>query len=267
MSAPALPRQRDARAMDDQDARVEDARPRFGWRAIFGLSVLALVTVAAIASPWWVPRALSRLEYFRVRRVEIDGARYAAPSELLARMRVDTTRSVWTNLGVLERRVATHPLVASARVERRLPGTLHVVVTEREPVAMTPTRDGIAVLTSDGRALPIDPSRVGGVDVPVLNAPDTAALRVLGDLRHNAPALYARVSEVRRVGRDELRFVVTPGTQATAGQSPFAVRVTLDVTAGRLADLLPVESDLARRRVRVAEIDLRFRDQVIARLP
>jgi cell division protein FtsQ len=44
------------------------------------------------------------------------------------------------------------------------------------------------------------------------------------------------------------------------------VRLSPDVTVGRLADLLPVEDELARRRVRVAEIDLRFRDQVIARL-
>jgi cell division protein FtsQ len=96
---------------------------------------------------------------------------------------------------------------------------------------------------------------------------DTAALRVLGALRHEAPTLYARVSEVRRTGRDELRFVITPDAGGVAGQAPFALRVSPDVTSDRLAELLPVESDLARRRVRVAEIDLRFRDQVIARLP
>jgi hypothetical protein len=34
----------------------------------------------------------------------------------------------------------------------------------------------------------------------------------------------------------------------------------------RLADIIPVEHDLARRGAHVAELDLRFRDQVIARL-
>jgi hypothetical protein len=34
----------------------------------------------------------------------------------------------------------------------------------------------------------------------------------------------------------------------------------------RLADIFPVESDLARRQARVKELDLRYRDQVIARL-
>jgi len=34
----------------------------------------------------------------------------------------------------------------------------------------------------------------------------------------------------------------------------------------RLADIFPVETDLARRQVSVSELDLRYRDQVIARL-
>jgi len=51
------------------------------------------------------------------------------------------------------------------------------------------------------------------------------------------------------------------------GRGPFVLRASPDVSVERFADLLPVERDLARRGVRVSEIDLRFRDQVIARLP
>jgi cell division protein FtsQ len=39
-----------------------------------------------------------------------------------------------------------------------------------------------------------------------------------------------------------------------------------DVSVDRLAELVPVEQDLARRRLRAVEIDLRYRDQVIARV-
>jgi len=44
------------------------------------------------------------------------------------------------------------------------------------------------------------------------------------------------------------------------------VRVMQDVTLERLADIGPVEADLSRKQLRVAEIDLRYRDQVIARV-
>jgi len=45
------------------------------------------------------------------------------------------------------------------------------------------------------------------------------------------------------------------------------VRTRLDVSLNRLAEIDPVLTDLARRQVRVAELDLRYRDQVIARFP
>jgi cell division protein FtsQ len=185
---------------------------------------------------------------------------------------------VWADVDVLARRVRAHPLVADARVERRLPGTLHVVVTEKVPVAISPVRDGFAVYDSAGRALPIDPSRVGGVDAPVVAGRDTSLLRLLAELRAAAPRLFARVSEARRVvrstgsgDRDEIELAVAVAPALT-GADPSGPRPTLviramsDLSAARLADLLPVERDLERRRARVAEIDLRFRDQVIARL-
>ena len=44
------------------------------------------------------------------------------------------------------------------------------------------------------------------------------------------------------------------------------VRAMKDVTLERLADIEPVEADLGRKQLRATEIDLRYRDQVIARL-
>jgi cell division protein FtsQ len=134
-----------------------------------------------------------------------------------------------------------------------------------------PVVGGIVVLDERGRWLPIEPSRVGGVDVPVLAARDSAALRILGMLRDTVPDVFARVSQVRRVGPEEIRFTITTPTAGPAGvgangQAGFILRAGPDLTAARLEDLRPVEGDLARRRVRYTEIDLRFRDQVIARL-
>jgi cell division protein FtsQ len=40
-----------------------------------------------------------------------------------------------------------------------------------------------------------------------------------------------------------------------------------NVTLARLGDIVPVERDLSRRELRASELDLRYRDQVIARLP
>jgi cell division protein FtsQ len=76
-------------------------------------------------------------------------------------------------------------------------------------------------------------------------------------MQRDAPRLYARVSSIRAAGGDEMVLDV-------AG---LPVRALTSVTLARLSDIDPVERDLARRQLRAAELDLRYRDQVIARLP
>ena len=224
-------------------------------RARLRRGALAIAAIIAITCPWWGRAIASQLSFFRVRRVEIVGVRYLAPSEILARLRVDTTRSVWDDLSVLERRVAAHPQVSQVSVSRRLPGTLVVNVVENMPIALVSTDRGFLVFDERGRQLPLDPSRVP-VDLPIAARRDTALFRLLARVRTDRPAVFARLSDVTRVGDREvlIRFKTLP------------VRAMLDVTPDRLAEIFPVEADLAKRQARVAELDLRFRDQVIARL-
>jgi cell division septal protein FtsQ len=250
------------------------APPAEGRRArrLARLALAAGVLGLALSAPAWGPPALSRLAFFRVRKVELEGVRYASAAELVSRLKVDTLTSVWSELAPLERRVAAHPMIERAHVVRRLPGTLLVRVEERSPVAMGPAKAGVAVYDAGGLSLPVDPSAAGGLDVPLVAARDTALLRLLGTVQDEAPRLFARISEVRRVAgasgaRDEFEFTVTaPAPSGTGNVTTVVVRAMADVSVGRLADLVPVETDLQRRRVRVAEIDLRYRDQVIARL-
>lgn len=227
-----------------------------GWRRIARAVAIALGVVLLITSPWWGRELLATLSFFRVRHIAFHGARYVSPADLLERLAIDTTMSVWMDLDPLEERLVGHIQVRAAHIERRLPGTLVVRVTENLPLALVPGTGGFSVVDSAGRVLPIDPSRTT-VDLPIVPATDTAVLRLLGELRVAFPALFERVSEVRRPARDELvlRLAALP------------VRVMDDVSAARFAELLLVEADLARRDLTPVEIDLRYRDQVIARLP
>jgi cell division protein FtsQ len=236
-------------------AAEERAAPGRGRKLLRRLAqALALAVVLSV--PWWGRAGLRRLDYFRVRAVEVSGVRYLEPSEIVRRLGVDTLRSIWDELAPLERRVLEHPGVRAAHVERGLPGTLRVIVEEREPVAFVPAPAGLRVVDEGGRVLPIDPSR-RRVDLPIAPNADTAVLRLLGALREGEPAFYRRVSEVRRAGREEIVFRLPATT----------VRARPTVEAWRLSDIRFVEADLARRELQAAELDLRFRDQVIVRLP
>ena len=232
------------------------APPRARRRRAVAILTIAAVVGAGAGAHWWGPRILTQLAFFRVRQVEVHGVRYLPPDEIVSQLRVDTAASVWDDLEPLERRIAAHPQVQSVDLGRKLPGTLVVRVTERPPVAFVPSPDGLRAIDASGRALPIDPSR-SEVDLPVIPRADSAILRLLVNVQAQHPELFARISEVRRSGRRELvlDFVTV------------LVRTMDDVSAERLADILPVEGDLARRHVRAVELDLRYRDQVIARLP
>ncbi|HEX7977867.1 MAG TPA: FtsQ-type POTRA domain-containing protein [Gemmatimonadaceae bacterium] len=225
---------------------------RWLW-ALLAVGILVLVT-----SPLWGPRALSHLAFFRVRRVEILGARYTPPAELLDRLRVDTTRSVWDPLAPLEARIRSHAQIESVTVTRKLPGTLVVQVVERHPVALVSGPGGLRAVDERGRRLPLDPSRTP-IDAPIITAPprDTTVYHLLGAMQREAPAMYARLSSIRASGMDELVLQF----------SDLPVRAMTNVTLARLGDIVPVERDLQRRELRPSEIDLRYRDQVIARLP
>jgi cell division protein FtsQ len=238
--------------VSDATAPPPEQAPRgIRWHRV----AMVPVVLAAVSSPLWARRAASSLSFFRVRSVEVSGVRYLSPPEVVRRLGVDTLASVWADLAPLARRVEGHPQVAAAVVSRRLPGTLVVRITENPPVALVAARGGLGAYDAKGRLLPIDPSRAA-LDLPVAAARDTALFRLLADLRGAAPALYDRVSEVRRERRNEVLLAIPPLT----------VRAMLDVAPARLGEILPVEHDLARRQARVAELDLRYRDQVIARL-
>jgi cell division protein FtsQ len=240
--------------VSEDSAREPTARPARRWRwVLLAIGILLLAT-----SPLWGARVLRQLAFFRVRRVEILGARYTAPAELLERLRVDTTHSVWDPVAPLEARLRSHAQIESVTVTRKLPGTLVVQVTERHPVALVSGPGGLRAVDERGRRLPLDPSRTP-VDAPIVTAAprDTIVYHLLGDMQREAPVLYARLSSIRASGADEIVLQI----------ADLPVRAMTNVTVARLGDIEPVERDLMRRQLRASELDLRYRDQVIARLP
>jgi cell division protein FtsQ len=238
---------------DDGGARGAEEKPRGGSRLKLVLGGIAAVLV--LAAPLWAPLLLRRMDFFRVRRLEIVGTHYIATRDIVARANVDTTRSVWDPTGPITGRVKGHPGVETVEVNRKLPGTLVITITERQPVALVSGPQGFRAYDARGIALPLDLTR-GLVDAPVLARADTALLRLLGEMRTALPALYGRVSEVKRAGANELVFQLDNAPVRTLGG------VTLD----DLNQIQSVEDDLRRRAARLTELDLRYSGQIIARL-
>jgi len=244
------------------------ARERFrrpGWRILGGLFLVAVIMSAA----WGVRAAARQMAFFRVRSVEIRGARYLQASEIISRLKVDTLASLWDDLTPYRARVRGHPQVSDVSISRRMPGTLVVTIKENLPVALIQTPTGLLPYDSLGKQLPIDPARTN-LDLPIVATDDPVLLKLVGAIRAAEPRVFARIEEVRRTGRDEILLTLSRNSIAADSVTPVArtllVRVPVGLSVERLADIFPVETDLARRQARVGELDLRYRDQVIARL-
>ena len=266
------PPPRRLRGGDRDEPKPEKKRSRFskpGWKIIFGLLLVGIILTAG----HYTLIGLRSMAFFRVRTIEIRGTRYLQPTEIVERMHVDTLRSLWDDVGPLEARIRPHPQVSSVKITRRLPGTLVVNLAENLPVALIPGSAGLRPYDSLGRELPIDPLRTD-LDLPVIASPDPAMLRLLGQIRRANTGMYQRVSEVKRTGRNDLLIyftssfarLATPLDSTAPEPGVLRVRAPVGVTVDRLTDIFPVESDLVARQARIGELDLRYRDQVIARI-
>ena len=109
------------------------------WRA------LALVA-AALGFMVLSPFLLRRLEFFRVRRVEISGLHYLEAAKIVAALKLPRSASIFDDPEPLERRVRSVPGVVEAEVGRRAPGTLRLSLRESVPVALTPKLDRLAMV-------------------------------------------------------------------------------------------------------------------------
>src|SRR5829696_9365376 len=123
------------------------------------IAVILLLLLLAPAS-WLARRAASRMEFFHLRSIAVEGARFISPESVIERLAVDTSQSVWDDTEPLAARLRAMPQVAEVTISRKLPGRLVVNIRENLPVALAPSPRGLEAVDSAGIVLPIDPANI-----------------------------------------------------------------------------------------------------------
>jgi cell division septal protein FtsQ len=227
-------------------SRLSPSRPRLAFQ------LLGILLAASLLS-YGAPPLLRRLEFFRIRRVEIAGLQYLAPAKVINALGLDSGSSVFDDLAAAARRVRALPGVQTAELSRRLPGTLEVAVEEAVPVALSPSGQGMVLLDSSGKVLPFDPAATAP-DLPIAASPDRVVARVLASVLEHDPLLFARIRSAWRVQDDVVLDL--DGRRLWFGPA---------VTAEDIRAVMAVAQDLARLRRNYQELDGRFAGQVIVR--
>jgi cell division protein FtsQ len=200
---------------------------------------------------------------FTVREIRFTGLTHATESELLRRSGLAVGDNLFrSDLPRAARAIESHPWIAAARIDRRLPGALLINVEEHRPAALVQA-GAIYVLDDEGRlfkkAAPED-----GLDVPILTGLSREAwlsrrpelqLRLLSAL-HLLDAW--RAARLSTSALSEVRLEEDSGFTLFAHDDGGLQEIRLGAKdlPLKLRRLAQVRAALARRGERAARIDL-----------
>ncbi len=234
----------------------------------FGFITLLVVVVGLIVSANLWKTSL------RVQRVTVEGNRIVETAEIMQLVRIQkNTQLQDIDLTAVRKDILSHHFIKDAVVERDLPATLKITITERLPLAIVNSAE-ILYLDEDGVVLPHSISKQL-FDLPVLsgispeialapggtiNNPDVhEALQILATSKLVSKELYHLISEVQlRSGGDIVLYAAEWGVPIIFGRGDIA---------NKLVRLEAFWNDIAREKgsQRLQYVDLRFDDQVVVR--
>lgn len=219
-------------------------------KVVWGAAAVALAAVMVALAP----RALRHIAFFRVRQVELVGIRYLAPEQVLAALRLGDNRNLFDPSRPIVQRAEAVPGIVHAQVDRRLPGTLRIVIVERVPVAFVPSDAGLIAVDENVHRLPYDPS-VTGFDLPVLRRTDSLLVHVLASIRTSDSVLFQQVDAARR----------GVGSTVILELGDREVFLGADPTPQRLRAVEVVRRHLVGSGAGFAALDARFAGWIVVR--
>lgn len=245
------------------------------WLARWRWAGLGLCAVLGLATVGWMMRrpVVERLRhhpYFVVSHVAIEGVGPAlTPDDVTAWIGLADATTVWEAAPARVRaRLEAHPFIAAAVVRRIFPSRLEIVLRERRPEAIAVLGDLFYVdrggetfgplRDKDPRNLPIITGLDGDVPTGTRNWMLRRALRLLRRCERETtpPACAGPLSEVHVDAEDGITvFPANPRVPLVLGWGSWPTKLD------RAARALRGWQDSMDR---LAQLDLRFRNQVVA---
>jgi len=244
--------------------RREKTRGRRVGRLL--LSILALVglTGVGIGAGYLgakVRRALQTGELFDIREIAVEGVSLISRDEVLAYSGLLVGDGLYSfDAGRVERSVSDHPMVARARLVRRPPHRLRVLVVEQRPVAYI-AMGALYAVDAQGEIF-ARAEALGGLALPVVTGLERAA--VAGGEQQRVPRLREALqvmSACRRVGLDldelaEVHVDSALGINLELTAEPSSVHLGRGGFVDKLERLVRLRQALAARGERASHVFL-----------
>jgi cell division protein FtsQ len=238
--------------MDKETARrVHLAR----WRR-FVLAFLAVSLFSAAIGLYTSP-------LLRVQKIEVAGASAVSVDEVSSLARLNGNSMLRLDLASAEERVETIPMVESARLERRWPQTIRVVIEERTPWAFWQAGSDRFVIDSEGVVLPGSVPLQNGPVISDLSGPLRLSPgdRVDRDAVILARTLFERLPQALGLNVGALEYSPQQGLAITTDAGYRVVLGDSQNVDHKLAVWQAIEGRLGRETMAGHVLDLRFGDR------
>jgi cell division protein FtsQ len=143
--------------------RVDEARRRSLRRWAIGAGAVLSVAVLGMS--------LTATPLFHAKTIRVEGAHRLSDRQVRRAAGVDAQTNVFSlDEAAVVRRLERNPWIADADVTTSLPSTVQIRVSERIPVGLTRTEDGVFLVAGDGSILGSSTART----LPEIRMPDPA---------------------------------------------------------------------------------------------
>lgn len=193
--------------------------------------------------------------YFLIRQVVVEGGARVSAAWVKENLQPLVGRHVLgVSLAAVQRRLSSHPWVASVELRRELPDRLRVNVVERQPAALLLRGDEVLFLDAAGETIAPCPPGGGEGLLRVRSAfagpaPVAAVLDVVAELQRAEPSWGLGVREVAVLGEGEFRLATEP--------LPFPLLVKSGEVREGVDNLRRVLPEVTRRWRGIGSVDLR----------
>lgn len=214
---------------------------------------------------------LDQSESFLIKHIEISGNELLSDKEILKQGNLDYKECIWhVNLIQFEKGLERNPFVADVQIKRLFPNSIHIIIQEKQPLALLNFKGKFHCIDQEGLVLPSRPGRL--YDLPVISGAFEGSialgsyvsgkhvwsgLQFLQMVIKDRPRLYTEISEIV-VGKSKGLILYT-----RQGAIPVLMGKENQKRKIRYLEAILSELDQSKTFTNVKYIDIRFQGQVV----
>ncbi|HYM62212.1 MAG TPA: FtsQ-type POTRA domain-containing protein [Thermoanaerobaculia bacterium] len=241
-------------------SRVRRNQRRINVQRLLLIARNTLIVAALAYGALWGWRHIHSDSRYAVKHIEVEGVQHTPRAAIDAMTRRYAGLNLFNlDIARIQQDLGDVAWIRRIEVEKNLPDTLKIKISERSPVALAETGGQLRYVDDLGVVFADLSPDIGDADLPLIANASGAELvrcvKLLQDLRTRDPQIYAHISEIQPVAPNGFRLFDR--------YLDAVVYANGDDLSGKLRSLYAVARTESFGKSSIEYADLRFADRII----